>query len=153
MTVVQTQKISLGGTSEIREERPVGRSMRRGFLNTCPACGQGKLFAKFLRTVDHCACCDQRLDDHRADDLPPYIVITIVGHVMVGGYMATDLVWSLNSWQHLAIWAPLTILASVALMQPVKGAVIGLQWALRMHGFGDKPDAPEDRLPDQAPPR
>ena len=153
MTAVQTQKISLGGAPATVEERPVVRSMRRGFLNTCPACGQGRLFARFLKTVDHCACCEQRLDEHSADDLPPYIVITIVGHVMVGGYMATDLVWTLNSWQHLAIWAPLTILASVALMQPVKGAVIGLQWALRMHGFGNAPAAPEDRLPDNDPAR
>ncbi|WP_377288367.1 DUF983 domain-containing protein [Rhizobium sp. SG2393] len=153
MTVVETRKIALGGAVTAPEERPVARSMRRGFLNRCPACGQGRLFGGFLKTVDHCASCDQRLDDHRADDLPPYIVITIVGHIMVGGYMATDLVWTLNTWQHLAIWAPLTVLASVALMQPVKGAVIGLQWALRMHGFGDHPDAPEDPLPDTDPAR
>ncbi len=153
MTAVETQKISLGGTVLEKEERPVVRSMRRGFLNTCPACGQGKLFGRFLKTVEHCSCCDQKLDDHRADDLPPYIVITIVGHIMVGGYMMTDLVWTLNSWQHLAIWAPLTIIAAIGLMQPVKGAVIGLQWALRMHGFGDQPDAPADRLPDQDPAR
>ena len=31
-------------------------------------------------------------------------------------------------------------------MQPVKGAVIGLQWALRMHGFDGRanPDAPPE---------
>jgi hypothetical protein len=34
---------------------------------------------------------------------------------------------------------------SLALLQPVKGAVVGLQWALRMHGFDDK--APESILP------
>jgi uncharacterized protein (DUF983 family) len=37
---------------------------------------------------------------------------------------------------------PLTALMSLALLQPVKGAVVGLQWALRMHGFGD--NAPGD---------
>jgi hypothetical protein len=25
-------------------------------------------------------------------------------------------------------------------LQPIKGAVIGLQWAFYMHGFGDEPD-------------
>jgi uncharacterized protein (DUF983 family) len=39
-------------------------------------------------------------------------------------------------WWHLAIWIPIVILAAVFLLQPVKGAVIGLQWALYMHGFG-----------------
>jgi hypothetical protein len=28
-------------------------------------------------------------------------------------------------------------------MQPAKGAVIGLQWALRMHGFGGAMPKPE----------
>jgi uncharacterized protein (DUF983 family) len=34
---------------------------------------------------------------------------------------------------------PITALASIALLQPVKGAVVALQWALRMHGFGPHP--------------
>lgn len=35
---------------------------------------------------------------HRADDLPPYITIVIVGHVIIGGYMMTDLVWPMPLW-------------------------------------------------------
>ena len=37
----------------------------------------------------------------------------------------------------------LTIVLSVALLQPVKGAVIGLQWAFYMHGFGGEKDGTE----------
>jgi uncharacterized protein (DUF983 family) len=33
------------------------------------------------------------------------------------------------------------VVLSLALLQPVKGAVVGLQWALRMHSFDD--NAPE----------
>jgi len=32
---------------------------------------------------------------------------------------------------------------SLALLRPVKGAVVGLQWALHMHGFGDEADRVE----------
>ena len=42
-------------------------------------------------------------------------------------------------WVHLAIWVPLTIILALVLLQPFKGAVIGLQWANRMHGFGAAP--------------
>lgn len=129
------------------QERPVGRAIKRGMLNTCPACGSGKLFRGFLKTVDQCAACGERMDHHRADDLPPYIVITIVGHLVLAGYMMTDLVTSLSSWGHLAIWVPITVISAVALMQPVKGGVVGLQWALRMHGFSGKDDEPQDVLP------
>jgi uncharacterized protein (DUF983 family) len=30
-------------------------------------------------------------------------------------------------------------LASIALLQPVEGAVVAPQWSLRMHGFGAHP--------------
>jgi uncharacterized protein (DUF983 family) len=37
----------------------------------------------------------------------------------------------------LAIYLPVTLLLSLLLLQPVKGAVVGIQWALRMHGFDE----------------
>ncbi len=127
-------------------ERPLGRAIKRGLLNRCPACGSGRLFRAFVKPVDHCAACGEDYTPQRADDLPPYLVITIVGHIVVGGYMATDLVWPLTTWQHLAIWTPITLVLSLLLLQPIKGGAIGLQWALKMHGFGDKP-ADEDKTP------
>ena len=132
-------------------ERPVARSIKRGMLNRCPACGQGKLFGAFLKSVDACSACGERMDHHRADDFPPYIVVTIMGHLVLGGFMMTEMLLTLSSWGHLAIWVPITIIGSLALMQPVKGGVIGLQWALRMHGFGGHEDAPEDKLPASGP--
>ncbi len=129
------------------EDRPAARSIRRGLLGRCPACGEGRLFASFLKPVDACSVCGEEMHHHRADDLPPYLVITIVGHLVLGGYMMTDLILPFSTWMHLAIWVPLTLIGALALMQPVKGGVIGLQWALRMHGFGGQAEAPEDELP------
>jgi uncharacterized protein (DUF983 family) len=123
-------------------ERPVGRSIKRGLLSRCPACGKGKLFRSYVKPVDTCAACGEDLSPQRSDDFPPYLVITIVGHITLGGYMMTDLVWSLTTWQHLAIWVPVTILSALLLLQPIKGGVIALQWAMRMHGFNDKVEEP-----------
>ncbi|SES10402.1 DUF983 domain-containing protein [Rhizobium sp. NFR03] len=130
-------------------ERPVGRSIRRGLFNRCPNCGQGRMFGRFLKVKDTCSVCGEELHHHRADDFPPYIVVTIVGHLVLGGFMMTEMLVTLSNWQHLAIWVPITIAGSIALMQPVKGGVVGLQWALRMHGFGGHEDRPEDELPSQ----
>jgi uncharacterized protein (DUF983 family) len=77
---------------------------------------------------------------HRSDDLPPYLTIFVIGHVILGGYMLTDLVWPLPMWLTFAIWAPATLLSALLIIQPIKGGVIGLQWALRMHGFGGHSD-------------
>ena len=120
--------------------RPVWPAVRRGMLGTCPNCGSGKLFYRFLKSVDHCPACHEDLTHQRADDLPAYLVIVIVGHLVVGGFMMTDLVWPASDWVHLAIWTPLTLLLSLIMIQPIKGGVIGLQWAMRMHGFGDSGD-------------
>lgn len=133
--------VHFGGTpGPAPSERPLGRSIRRGLLGRCPACGSGRLFRAYVKPVDRCAACGEDYTHQRADDLPPYLVITIVGHVVVGGYMGTDMIWPLTTWQHLAIWAPITLILSLLLLQPVKGGAIGLQWALRMHGFGDQPE-------------
>ncbi|QSY95898.1 DUF983 domain-containing protein [Rhizobium bangladeshense] len=125
-------------------ERPLGRSIRRGLMNRCPACGNGKLFRAFLKPVDHCAACGEAMHHHRSDDLPPYIVILVLGHVLVGGYMLTDLTFVLPVWVHLAVWTPITVITALASIQPIKGGVIGLQWALHMHGFGGESDSPDD---------
>lgn len=129
------------------EKRDVAPAMKRGFASRCPACGEGRLFTSYLRPVHACAACGEEMHHQRADDFPPYLSIMIVGHVVVGGFMATDQWLILESWQHLMIWIPITIILSLALLQPLKGAVIGLQWACRMHGFGGKDDEAEFDTP------
>lgn len=123
-----------------RVARPVWTAMKRGFLGRCPHCGEGKLFKSFTKTVDRCEHCGEDISHHRADDLPAYLVIVIVGHIVLGGFMAVEATSTLSTWQHLAIWAPLTVVLALLLLQPVKGAVVGLQWAFYMHGFGGEPD-------------
>lgn len=125
-------------------ERSLMSAMTRGLRCRCPNCKEGRLFSGFLKVADRCEACGEDFHHHRADDLPAYLVVFIVGHIVVGGFMGVEAAVSLTTWQHLAIWAPLTVIASVAMLQPVKGAVVGLQWALRMHGFGDHKDVIEE---------
>lgn len=120
--------------------RPLFRSMRRGFMCRCPSCGKGALFGKFLKPVPECAVCGEDLSHQRADDAPPYFTMMIVGHLLVPIIFAIQIEMELSIGANLAIWLPVTGLATVALLQPVKGAIIGLQWALRMHGFDGLPD-------------
>ena len=63
--------------------------------------------------------------------------------MIVGGFTLTEVMTNWPGWVHLAIWIPLMLLMSVVLMQPLKGAVIGFQWANHMHGFGDEEDVLE----------
>lgn len=120
--------------------RPLAKAMLRGFLCRCPACGKGWLFNRFLKPVPECAVCGEDLSHQRADDAPPYFTMVIVGHLLVPIILAIQIEMELSIAANLAIWLPVTALITVGLLQPVKGAVIGLQWALRMHGFDGDPD-------------
>ena len=140
------------GHLDAPEPRPLLPALWRGFRSKCPHCGEGSLFASWLKPVDHCARCGEDYRAQRADDLPPYLVIFIVGHVVVAGYMLGEVVlldalgW--GAWAQMAFWSVVTVLMSLALMRPLKGATIGLQWSRRMFGFdgsGGERDHATDR--------
>ncbi len=137
---MQQDQVFGGEAQSRRRARPVMEAMKRGFFGRCPHCGEGRLFRSFLKTVDRCASCGEEMHHHRADDLPAYLVVVIVGHIVVGAFMGVEATSTLSTWQHLAIWVPVTIVSALALLRPVKGAVVGLQWALYMHGFGGHKD-------------
>ncbi len=128
--------------------RPMWRSLGRGFLGRCPSCGVGKMFRAFLKVTDHCPACGVALHHHRADDAPAYFVILIVGHVVVPLALVVEVMYAPPYWLHALLWLPLTIGLAIGLLQPIKGAIVGWQWANRMHGFD--PDAEAEGQPDSA---
>ena len=119
------------------QQRNVWQAMWRGFRGRCPNCGEGRMFRAFLKTADSCTQCGQDFTGHRADDLPAYLVIVIVGHIVVPIALSIETHYAPPVELQLAIYLPFTLLASLLLLQPVKGAVVGLQWAFRMHGFDE----------------
>ena len=92
------------------EERDWRQAVARGLKGRCPHCGRGRLFRAFLKPVDRCEVCGEDLHHQRADDLPPYIVITIVGHVVVGGLLLAEKYGDWPMWWHMALWPTLTII-------------------------------------------
>jgi uncharacterized protein (DUF983 family) len=116
-------------------DRSIPAAMANGARGRCPRCGRGRLFTGFLSVNDACPACGQELFHHRADDAPPYVVMFIVGHVVIGVMLWLEIVHAPPMWVHAAIFLPLTLLLSLALLPPVKGALVALQWANRMHGF------------------
>lgn len=119
----------------------------RGFRGRCPKCGKGRLFRAFLKVTDTCPVCGEALHHHRADDAPAYFVILITGHIVVPLSLAVETAYSPSYWLHAAIWLPLTLGLALGLLQPVKGAIVGWQWAHYMHGFGgEADDEPQERL-------
>ncbi len=142
METVGTPSTVWSQETAIKEKRDVWQALKRGFRGRCPRCGEGKLFRAFLKVDNNCSVCGLDFTPHRADDLPAYLVIVIVGHIVVPLALAIETNYSPPIMLQLAIYLPLTFVASLALLQPVKGAVVGVQWALRMHGFDEENPEP-----------
>lgn len=115
--------------------RNLPQAMLRGVRCRCPACGEGKLFRAFLKVADECPSCGEPFHHHRADDFPAYLVIVIAGHIVVPLILMVETDFHPAYWIHLALWLPLTLGLCLGLLQPVKGAVVAMQWFLGMHGF------------------
>src|SRR6516165_3995347 len=120
--------------------RPLWGSIRRGLSGRCPSCGSGKMFRAFLKVADRCTACGEALHHHRADDAPAYFVILIVGHVVVPLALIVEVAYAPPYWLHAVLWLPLTAGLAIGLLSPVKGAIVGWQWANYMHGFDPNAD-------------
>ncbi|MDH3195199.1 MAG: DUF983 domain-containing protein [Hyphomicrobiales bacterium] len=119
-----------------QDRRSPWLAIGRGLRTRCPACALGRLYKSYLKTDEICRNCGEELFHHRADDAPPWFTMLIVGHVLVALVLWTEIALSPPLWLHMLIWLPLTLVLSLLLLPMIKGAVLGLQWACRMHGFG-----------------
>ena len=124
-------------TYDGRPASPDGwRIVLRGLQGRCPRCGEGRLFTRYLKVAPSCTACGQEFHHHRADDFPPYIVMFIVGHLLgYGLYTVETRFDGFPLWRHALLWPTLAIGLCLGLLQPVKGFVVALQYALGMHGF------------------
>jgi len=137
METVSTRPVVWTRETGAIEKRDVWTALKRGFRGRCPRCGEGKLFRAFLKVDNNCSVCGLDFTPHRADDLPAYLVIVIVGHLVVPLALLIETNYSPPVALQLEIYLPMTLILSLVLLQPVKGAVVGIQWALRMHGFDE----------------
>ncbi len=125
------------------KSRDLKTAILRGATGHCPNCGKGNLFAGFLQVAPTCPSCREELHHHRADDAPAYLTILIVGHAMLPLVLGVEEVFAPSAWIHVLLWGTLIPAACLALLRPIKGMVVGLQWATLMHGFGGVQDQPE----------
>jgi uncharacterized protein (DUF983 family) len=98
----------------------------RGMTNRCPVCGESRLFSGYIRVVPECASCHAPLSDARADDAPPYFTIVLAGHIIVPLMLITQRDGALSALALTAIFVPLSLLLTLLLLRPVKGATVGL---------------------------
>jgi uncharacterized protein (DUF983 family) len=114
-----------------------GMAIWRGLRGKCPACGKGHLFRAYLKVTDACPACGEEMHHHRADDFPAYLVIAITGQVLVPIVLSVETRMVPPIWLSVTLWPSLALAMALSLLQPVKGAVVAIQWYGGLHGFSD----------------
>ncbi|MGF1445670.1 MAG: DUF983 domain-containing protein [Pikeienuella sp.] len=117
------------------DDRPLAPALARGWRRRCPNCGGGPMMSGYLRVRSACPSCGEELHHHRSDDLPAWLTILVVGHVLAFLLVTIETTWRPALWVHWAIWPALTVGLSLWLLPRIKGCVVAMQWAWRMHGF------------------
>lgn len=116
-------------------ERPLWPAMRRGWRRRCPSCGRGPLLLGYLTLRGECPVCAEDLSHARADDGPAYLSILItaklIGSLMVPFYVAFEP----DPYTLIAVFSVGVSAMALYLLPRLKGLIVGVQWAKRMHGF------------------
>ena len=108
------------------------RSVLWGLRGRCPKCGEGRLYASYLKVVDQCPACNEPLGHIRADDGPPFFAMFIA---MILTALAGV---GIHAFMPMGVWALVTVLCvfalvlCIVLLPPIKGIMVGIMWA---HGL------------------
>lgn len=99
-----------------------------GIRGQCPRCGQGRLFDGFLKPKERCANCGLDYGFADSGDGPAVFIIMIIGFVVVGLALWTEVTLAPPLWVHFIIWVPLALILCLGSLRPLKGVMIALQY-------------------------
>lgn len=94
----------------------------------CPRCGEGKLFSGFLKMKPRCSNCGLDFKFIDSGDGPAVFIIMIVGFIVVGAALVTEIKYMPPIWLHMVLWLPLTIILALGMLRPLKALMIALQY-------------------------
>lgn len=101
--------------------------IRAGLRCRCPNCGQGPLYAGFLKVVDRCEACGFDYSRLNTGDGAAIFIMQIAGGLVVFSALFVMIAWNPPIWLLLLIALPLVAGLSIGLMRPGKGVMIALQ--------------------------
>jgi uncharacterized protein (DUF983 family) len=107
-----------------------------GMAGRCPRCGQGQLFAGYLKVAKACAVCGLDFAFADSGDGPAFFVMSITGVAAVAMVMLL-LALGLAAGIALILGCIFALAVTLLALRPAKGLLVGLQY---------KNDASEGRL-------
>jgi uncharacterized protein (DUF983 family) len=98
----------------------------RGLRGKCPECGEGNLFAGYLKFADNCDFCGFDFSAEDTGDGPAVLVISVAGMLVVLPALLVEVVFKPPIWVHVLLWMPISTLVVLGLLRPFRGMWYGL---------------------------
>lgn len=98
-----------------------------GLRGRCPQCGEGGLFAGFLRFADHCEVCGASFESADVGDGAAVFATLLVGFLIVPPALIMELLFHPPVWAHMLVWLPLALLACLGLLRVLRGVLLASQ--------------------------
>jgi len=130
MTAVETRDSDCASAQPAsqRETPRLSRTLLKGFLGKCPACGEGGLFRAYLKRRDACPDCGESFLGLDADDGPAWLTISIAAHVVVPLLYYLELSATLSYPVEVALLAVVTTAVVLFVLPFAKGLFIANLW-------------------------
>jgi uncharacterized protein (DUF983 family) len=94
----------------------------------CPRCGRGRLFGGMVAIAPSCSVCGLDFAGFNVGDGAASFVILIVGAIVTGLAMWLELSREPPWYVHVALWLPLALVLTLALMRVAKGLLVALEY-------------------------
>ncbi len=107
-----------------------------GLACKCPRCGRGALYDGFLTVAERCAVCGTDLGKTDSGDGPAFFIIFILGFIVVPLALLVEAQFAPPMWVHMAIWPIVILGGALALLRPMKGVLIAVQYHHRASESG-----------------
>jgi len=82
----------------------------------------------FLTLRPRCKVCGLNYGFADSGDGPAVFIMFLVGCIVVGAALITEVIYHPPYWVHAVLWLPLILIVTLGPLRPMKGLMISLQY-------------------------
>ena len=102
--------------------------VRAALHGLCPRCGAKTLFIGPIRFAVRCRACGQDFRRFNVGDGPAAFLTLAIGALIVVLAVGLELSFNPPVWLHVALWLPLTLVATLFSLRIAKAAMLALEY-------------------------
>jgi uncharacterized protein (DUF983 family) len=110
--------------------------LRCGWKGLCPRCGEGRMFASWLKIVPRCDRCGLDYRFAAPDDGPAFFSLCIICLPLVFFVLWIQVAFDPPWWVHLFTSLPVMVLGTLLPLRPLKGWLVASQYVNRAQEAG-----------------